>query len=171
MEGIILKNADLLPQLDEFVNENYCEPEDIRYSLTSKYLFQGEDISGNLDKFLDAAPAKETFSERISRLMYERRLSSVEVYNDLGMDRRHFSKIRTDKNYQPSKRTAILFAFALKLNLKETKELLDSAGFALSHSNKQDLVVEFFIENKIYDLMLLNEMLAERDLPLLLKCD
>ena len=83
------------------------------------------------------------------------------------MDRKHFSKIRNNKNYKPSKNTALALAIALELNLDETKDFIGKAGYALTHSSKMDLIVEFFIKNGDYDIFKINEVLFAFDQPLL----
>ena len=94
-------------------------------------------------------------------------LKDVDVYKRANLDRKLFSKIRTGKGYMPSKRTALALAISLELNLKETEDLLGRAGYALSHSQKFDVIVEYFILNQIYDLYLINETLFQYDQPLL----
>ena len=83
------------------------------------------------------------------------------------MFRKHFSKIRNNKNYKPSKNTALALAIALELNLDETKDFIGKAGYALTHSSKMDLIVEFFIKNGDYDIFKINEVLFAFDQPLL----
>ena len=76
-------------------------------------------------------------------------------------------KIRNNKNYKPSKNTALALAIALELNLDETKDFIGKAGYALTHSSKMDLIVEFFIKNGDYDIFKINEVLFAFDQPLL----
>lgn len=88
---------------------------------------------------------KETFSERLLRLIDESGMTDVEVYKRAGIDRKLFSKIRTDKNYHPKIRVVYAFIFVLRLNLDDAKDLLASAGYTISPASKFDLVMEFCI--------------------------
>ena len=108
----------------------------------------------------------ETFSEALFRLIDARGKTDVEVYKKANIDKKHFAKIRADHRYQPKKPTVFAFAFALELNVDETKDLLLRAGYAISHSFAFDVLCESFIRNQNYDIFELNQVLFDLDLPL-----
>ena len=105
----------------------------------------------------------ETWQESLFRLIDEKGYADTEVYKRAGVDRKLFSKIRSNSDYRPKKNTAIAFALALKLNLDETKDFLMRAGYALSKSSRFDLIIEFFIENEVYDLMTIDMALYDHN--------
>ena len=107
----------------------------------------------------------ETFSQRLLRMIAERELQESEVYKKAYVDRRHFSKIKKDVNYTPNKKTVFAFAIALELTVDETKDLLACAGYALSRSSKFDIIVAYFLQNKIYDMFEINDVLYEYEQP------
>ena len=116
------------------------------------------DVLKNLD-----AP----FSTTLLHIIDERGYTDAEVYNRAGISRQHFSKMRSDPEYRPTKKTVMALAVALKLNLSDAEDLMERAGFAFSRSSKGDLIVRFFIENGIYDIMQINDALYQFDQPLL----
>lgn len=123
------------------------------------------DASEGLDELLASLDA--SFSTTLLALIDERGMTDAQVYKRANMSRQLFSKIRSDDAYRPTKKTALALAIALELDLDETNDLLGRAGFALSHSNKADVIVEYFIERKNYDIFEINEALYAFDQPLL----
>ncbi len=102
---------------------------------------------------------KISFSEMLFKKIKEKNISEVECYKKASIDRKVFSRIRNNVKYQPKKNTMIALAIALELSIEESEELFLTAGYSLSYSFKFDIIVRYFIENEIYDLMLINSAL------------
>ena len=107
------------------------------------------------------------FSETLLSLIDKTGKKDSEIYKKACISKQHFSKIRNNPHYQPTKPTAIAFALALELNLEETHDLIGRAGFTLSKSSKFDLIIRYFIEHKEYNVVAVNVALYEFDQPLL----
>jgi hypothetical protein len=110
---------------------------------------------------------KPTFSQTLFKFIKKQGISETECYKNAHLDRRLFSKIRSNENYQPRKNTVMALIIGLKLNLEDASDLLDSAGYTLSESIKQDMILEYLIQKEVYDIMVVNEILFSFDCPIL----
>ncbi len=119
----------------------------------------------SLDQWMENI--KATWQESLFHLIDAKGYTETEVYKRANVDRKLFSKIRNNTAYQPKKNTAVAFALALRLNTDETRDFLGRAGYALSPSSRFDLIVEYFIEEEVYDIYTINLALFDHDQPLL----
>lgn len=122
-------------------------------------------IGGNLDDLMNHVG--ETFQQRLLRLIDERGLTDTSVYKKANIDRKLFSKIRCNEDYKPKKKTAVALAIALELDIDDMKDLLARAEIALSPSNKFDLIIEYFISHKEYNVYKINLALFQHNQPIL----
>ena len=129
-------------------------------SVVATELTRAAMLNGTTTKPLSSV-ANLSFTEKLIRLIRERNMSEPKIYKAALMDRRLFSKIISNKDYKPSKDTVLALAFAMKLSLTDTKDLLDRAGFTLSHSILRDIILEYFIREHIYNLNKINAFLFE----------
>jgi len=179
-------SSSLFEDVQSFIDERYIEELlDEEYSgdfRGRRRLFEAQSYLGDeapIAKAVSPAPKKkrsledllaevdDTFSEALLRLIDAKGKTDPEVYKRANVDRKLFSKIRNNPAYKPSKSTALAFAVALELNLDETRDFIGRAGYALSHSSKADIIVEYFIQRAEYDIFAINETLFAFEQPLL----
>ena len=157
------RKPDALPQ-EDVLGSDFDEIFRIFSEHDRKTDSVGEPV--RLEDFLE--DTSETFSECMLRLIGEKHYKDVDVYNRVHMDRKLFNKIKNTADYQPTKRTALALAIALKLDYCETQDFIGKAGFTMTHANKRDIIVEFFIRKGRYDIDEINQALYENNIPVLI---
>ncbi len=117
----------------------------------------------DVNAYIDEHHKDETFVQMMLRLIDEKRLTDKEIYQKAFLDRKFFSKMRCDIHYKPKKKNVCALALALELDQPTSKTFIKKAGYILSSSNTFDLVIRYCINNKIYDLIIVNELLYDQN--------
>lgn len=137
---------DLISIIDSYIEENYLQQ--CLYSVAS--------FSDSIIDF--TSTLSKSFSQTLLYMIDERGFVDTDVYKKANIDRRLFSKMR-NKDYQPRKNTVIKLIFAIELDIDDAEELLESAGYVLTTSSLRDVIIMYFLENKEYDLFIINDVL------------
>ena len=159
------EDADLLPDAEPIMLAQKAPPKFAKTSPIIRRKSAATPPAADLEDLLRQTDAG--FSETLLKLIDRTGKKDAEIYKRANIDRKLFSKIRGNPAYKPSKSTALAFAIALELDLDETQDFIKRAGYALSHSSKFDIIVEYFIVQKNYNVMELNETLFAFDQPLI----
>ncbi len=159
---------EMWQKLEEYLHANYVESpvvssqqsvkcDESSDKPTESVFLQQSDIYEQLERNLP--PLEDTFRDQLLKLIRASGKTEAEVYNKAHIDRRLFSKIRTNKDYTPSKATILALILALDLEEKEAKDLLERAGYSFSKAQKGDIIILFFIRNRVYDIYVINDAL------------
>lgn len=142
---------DLLLDIEDYLKEKYEAPE-------QQLLFQktfNPDLTIN-----DIVETKvESFQDKLFQIIRDKQIDEVEMYKKANISRQLFSKIKSEKDYHPTKNTVFALSIGMELTIDETSDLLEKAGYAFSSASKSDLIIQYFLYHKNYNIFALNEVL------------
>lgn len=161
-----------LEKLKIYIENNLEQP------LLEEFCFMGASLEqekcfkrackvGSLDTFMEQEKLEDTFTSLLLSYIDRMNLKDSDIYHKANIDRRLFSKIRSNSNYHPKKETVIALGLALELNIEDFIKLLESASYSLPKNNVSDLIIRFCITEKIYNLIEVNSLLSEYQCPLI----
>lgn len=171
-----LAGTKLHTSIEQYIEEQYVQKHALKRDMLEIEAMELESVEEIRSPFYEPNLAEalsnldEPFSDSLRALIQAKGKTEVEVYKKANIDRKLFSKIRSGNGYTPSKRTVLALAIALELSLEETEKLLRKAGYALSHNNIFDIIIEYCIVHKHYKVLEVNEVLFSYDQPLLGSC-
>ena len=180
-KGVSMTFKEMSALLRVYIDANYIQTENTSAAAYVAEAEEGAEVPKGMDKESSDPYVKkehftldqlmdevgESFHEMLFLKIDMSGMTDVEVYKRAGIDRKLFSKIRSNPAYHPRKQTVLALAIALKLNMDDTVDLLARAEYALSPGNKGDLIVRFFIERGLYDIDTINYALYEYGQPIL----
>ena len=122
-------------------------------------VFSASENMGRIRSYVDSNYTRLGFSQRLQLYLRERDITTAMIYQRSFIDRKLISKILSSEDYHPSKQTVFALCIALRLNLEESREFLSLVGYTFSHHKKYDLIIEFLLDNQIYNIDAVNEIL------------
>ncbi|WP_175987640.1 hypothetical protein [Bacillus sp. Marseille-Q1617] len=149
---------DLLDEIEEYISFHFTNSTKDFCLEAPRNIYEEELLPNELDDFINLN-RKPTLNQVLFQFIEEKGVSDSAIYKKAGLDRRHFSKIRSNPDYHPKKSTLISLAFALELDTDDAEDLLSTAGYSLSESETFDLIIQFCLNKQIYDFQTVNEIL------------
>ena len=147
---------EMILDLEDYLQEKYNPPQNetvLLFQTVSHEILDKE----SLDEIIKTPI--ETFQDKLFKMIKEKNLDEVEIYKKGNISRQLFSKIRSEKDYHPNKNTIFALAIGMHLTIDETIELLDIAGYSFTSTSKTDLIIQYFMYRKNYDIFIINEVL------------
>lgn len=149
---------ELLIDIDDYLLERYEEPEQVMlFQMVYHTIETGFDTDMTIEDIVEKKV--ETFQDKLFQMIREKQIDEVEMYKRGNISRQLFSKIKSEKDYHPTKNTVFSLAIGMELNIDETSELLAKAGYAFSSSSKLDLIIQYFMYRNNYNIFVINEVL------------
>ena len=172
-------SSELYGDIDSYINERYVEEKNLEEYPSGKRRRRERNVNQCSDEYHEMVPEfsscsyrsldevignlEKTFMEMVFTYADQKNITDAEIWRRANLDKRAFSKLKCGKTKNPSKTTALALAIALELSLDDTKDLLSRAGLALSRCSKQDLIVQYFIEHKVFDVLEINTVLFDHN--------
>ena len=149
---------ELLLDIEDYLLERYEEPfPEICFQMVHTDIETGFDTDMTIEDIVEKKV--ETFQDTLFQMIHEKTIDEVEMYKKGNISRQLFSKIKSEKDYHPTKHTVFSLAIGMELGIDETSELLAKAGYAFSSSSKLDLIIQYFMYRKNYNIFVINEVL------------
>ena len=155
---------NILSDIEDFLLEKYNSPT-VEGTLLFQTISRNDLEKSSLQELIET-PA-ETFQDKLFNMIKTKNLDEVEIYKRANISRQLFSKIRSEKNYHPAKNTIFSLAIGMKLNIDETSELLDIAGYTFTSASKTDLIIQYFLHHNNHNIFAINEVLYKYELEIL----
>lgn len=149
-------------KLENYLNK-YLSVERTSFVGAKYKLYEAEETLSPINNYINNNIDESTFQTELFKYIDSKNLKDSDVYNKVNIDRRLFSKIRSNKDYHPSKETVILLGIALELNEFEIENLLEKASYSLPMNTTYDLIIRFCFKEKIYDINQINEFLYDHN--------